>query len=450
MKPLKIAYIIAIVSRIFYSSTALSEDIHPISGYMPSKWSSNIIPVCWENPSDANQEGREWTKEAIKDSWQRYSSLQFIGWSKCHNRSRGIRILIDDYFPHTKGLGNQLDGRKNGMVLNFKFNSWNSSCRKELYFCIKVMAIHEFGHALGFAHEQNRADAPLECQKERQGGDGDTYLTDYDLDSVMNYCNPKWSGNGQLSTKDIEGLQKWYGQPSTSKLQTVSKPDWCVSARLNKAEGIICNHPSLWELDKRNHEMLVTTLLLNLTPEIQAIIRSMSTVDCANVVRLKNKESNRYVLSTGTLVNHNEGGLLQNPNIVGVGEADANYYGQADWCLIHKYEDIYQFQNKQTNHYLFSTGDKHSGTDGDEGGWLKSPMIVGTDANYYKRAMWEVIKNGETYMLKNIETNRYLFSTGEKHSGTDGDEGGWLNSPQLVGADANYYNRALWYIVRLK
>ncbi len=259
MKPLKkefkIACIIAIVSSIFYSSTSLSENIQYVYGYMPSKWSSNIIPVCWENPSDANQEGREWTKEAIKESWQRHSSLQFTGWSKCNYRSRGIRIRIADDHPHTKGLGNQLDGKRNGMVLNFKFNSWSPSCHSQLYFCIKVITIHEFGHALGFSHEQNRPDAPLECQKDHQGSDGDTYLTDYDPNSVMNYCNPQWNGNGKLSTKDVKGLQKWYGQPSKPKPQTASKPSWCNSARLNETERVICHNPSLWGVEKRNREI---------------------------------------------------------------------------------------------------------------------------------------------------------------------------------------------------
>jgi len=41
--------------------------------------------------------------------------------------------------------------------------------------------------------------------------------------------------------------------------------------------------------------------------------------------------------------------------------------------------------------------------------------------------------------LKNIETNRYAFSTGEK-AASEGGEGGWLKSPAIVGADANYYN----------
>jgi len=205
---------IATATTIFYSSTSLSVDKYEIYGFFPSKWSSNTIPVCWENPSFANAEGRQWTREAIKETWERHSSLEFTDWSQCHDRSMGIRILIDDDGPHTKGLGNQLDGRRNGMVLNFTFNNWNKTCRRSLYFCVKVIAVHEFGHALGFAHEQNRPDAPRECQKERQGGDGDVYLSEYDPDSVMNYCNPEWSGGGTLSRKDIEGLQKWYSMPN--------------------------------------------------------------------------------------------------------------------------------------------------------------------------------------------------------------------------------------------
>ena len=213
---------VATATTLFYSSTSLSVDKFEIYGFFPSKWSSNTIPVCWENPSSANAEGRKWTKEAIKETWERHSRLNFTGWSQCHNRSMGIRIFIDDDGPHTKGLGSQLDGRRNGMVLNFTFNHWNRACRRSLSFCIKVIAVHEFGHALGFAHEQNRPDAPRECQKERQGGDGDVYLSEYDPESVMNYCNPEWSGGGTLSRKDIEGLQKWYGEPTTQK--PVQKP----------------------------------------------------------------------------------------------------------------------------------------------------------------------------------------------------------------------------------
>jgi hypothetical protein len=55
-------------------------------------------------------------------------------------------------------------------------------------------------------------------------------------------------------------------------------------------------------------------------------------------------------------------------------------------------------------------------------------------------------------LIENQETKRYLFSDGSPIKGNRGSEGGWLASsgfasPNVVGADANYYNRALWKII---
>ena len=52
-----------------------------------------------------------------------------------------------------------------------------------------------------------------------------------------------------------------------------------------------------------------------------------------------------------------------------------------------------------------------------------------------------------------METKRLLFQDGEPLRGDRGEERGWLahsgfQSPNVVGADANYYNRALWRILR--
>ena len=45
---------------------------------------------------------------------------------------------------------------------------------------------------------------------------GIRYYGDWDLASVMNYCNPNWNGNGQLSDTDIAAVRYYYGAPPWS------------------------------------------------------------------------------------------------------------------------------------------------------------------------------------------------------------------------------------------
>lgn len=121
-------------------------------------------------------------------------------------------------------------------------------------------------------------------------------------------------------------------------------------------------------------------------------------------------------------------------------------------------EGMYFVENCETGRYLFQAGDGIKGNRGDEGGWLtssgfESPPVVGADANYYNRAYWIIISQGDgKYFFENTETQRYLFQTGNPMSGNRGGEGGWkissgFASPPTVGADANYYNRAYWRIL---
>lgn len=177
-------------------------------------WPNATIPVTWENPTPDNAQEREWVREAVARTWQAESGLTFTGWGPSQPNSEGIRILIADDGPHVKALGRRLNGMENGMVLNFTFNNWCSACGgAKRRSSIESIAVHEFGHAIGFAHEQNRSDAPLWCQLERQGGDGDWFLTVYDPNSIMNYCNPLYNNNGNLSALDIEGVRALYGPP---------------------------------------------------------------------------------------------------------------------------------------------------------------------------------------------------------------------------------------------
>jgi hypothetical protein len=184
---------------------------------MISKWPFNSVAVCWENPSDADATERSWVREAVEKSWQAHSGLHFTGWQPCQQNNKGIRIQIQDVGPYAVNLGKFINGVPNGMVLNFAFHNWGSACREteaRREACIKSIGVHEFGHALGFAHEQNRPDTPGECDQPAQGPNGDKLLTPWDKDSVMNYCNAKYNNEGLLSKFDIVAVEYIYGMPA--------------------------------------------------------------------------------------------------------------------------------------------------------------------------------------------------------------------------------------------
>ena len=190
---------------------SIAKDAHELYVDTTSLWGSPRISVCWENPTTANATERAWVRDAAEGTWGSVSAVDFVGWGQCTSISRGIRIRIADTGPHVKQLGSRLDGYVNGMELNFTFANWSPSCQYQREFCIRAIAVHEFGHALGFAHEQNRPDRPSTCTEPAQGSSGNLMIGAWDLQSVMNYCNPDWNGNGQLSATDIAGVVQLYG-----------------------------------------------------------------------------------------------------------------------------------------------------------------------------------------------------------------------------------------------
>lgn len=133
-------------------------------------------------------------------------------------------------------------------------------------------------------------------------------------------------------------------------------------------------------------------------------------------------------------------GLSEKYFVVG---SDANYYNRGQWRIIKHSHSIYIFENRLTKQCLYSTGQEITGDYGCERGINESNPVVGTNKKNDNRIHWRLVLQKNVYLIQSMVNFRFILSTGEKPLGN---EGGWLVSPKCVMSDDNYDDRALWEI----
>lgn len=165
------------------------------------------IPVCWNiGSTQLNPAKRDVLRRAVRESWERVSQVRFVGWKDCPE----LKPYADRLVIHTRpGRSRSSIGKGSDNYVGIDLDSS----------ALEATTIHEFGHALGFYHEQARADTPATGPNAcNDNGDNDLRsnpagaipIDAYDSESIMNYCNPHWF-RPQLSMSDIRGVRRFYG-----------------------------------------------------------------------------------------------------------------------------------------------------------------------------------------------------------------------------------------------
>ena len=216
----------------------------------------NIVPVCWETPGYDRE--KFIVINAVRRTWERSGNIRFVGWHACpagigiggSGSDQHVRVRITPQGDSNAGAGgsarlgmgalSSAAVNDPGVKMSFNPDGTADSGR------VEYIAVHEFGHVLGFIHEQDapgNVEGPAYCNDSVSANANAAPLTGYDRDSVMNYCNRDGNMKGDLTAFDISGVQAAYGFPPKALgrvrtgASTPSSLSICEAARQARARN---------------------------------------------------------------------------------------------------------------------------------------------------------------------------------------------------------------------
>lgn len=199
-------------------------------------WTSErVVPMCWhvlQFPTPAElQTAQALVTRTITEGWLSLINLDAT-WTDCPTSgdARYVRVLLrsgDANYngttlrPGTLTLSTAAERMQPppndppGLLMGFPA-SWNQSDGDRAQF--QALILHEFGHVLGFGHEQDRPDGVGGVACYTDDFPNTVKIGPPDPTSIMgwSYCD---TALGQLSLEDIRGLRSVYGPRPTSNVQ---------------------------------------------------------------------------------------------------------------------------------------------------------------------------------------------------------------------------------------
>jgi hypothetical protein len=184
-------------------------------------WPGGKVQVCWRADADDHDyftNNSRLVRDLVENHWGRVANIQFAGWGVCpafDNDNDPVKTVQVHWSDDDGGRGPRADygyyTDKRTFVRLRNIEDYTDQTQ------FPGDVLHEFGHALGFGHEQ---DHPLRGTQAAGVCDPAanvtaTALTPFDQFSIMGYCS---TALNTLSPLDIVGAQNQYGRKPAGAL----------------------------------------------------------------------------------------------------------------------------------------------------------------------------------------------------------------------------------------